>query len=128
MKRPDRHHFWTATGRWCTISAVIFAARRSTAKLLPGLVVLWLAFAVLGGIVFLPQHAGVDSYSAHDGGLGLCAATAAALFVAVARRVRRPAPTICRVSPTPPVRCPARRVATRPPTVPLRRTLQVFLN
>ena len=109
---------------------MIFAARRSVARLLPPLVVLWLAFAVLGGIVFLPQHAGLDSGSAHETGLGICAATAAALFVAVARRPRRPAPAPGRVplAAVPGAGRPTRRVATGPPVVPLRRTLQVFLN
>ena len=121
---------WTATGGWCTILAVIFAARRSATKLLPLLIVLWLAFAVLGGVVFLPQHAGLDSGSGHEAGLGICAATAAVLFVAVARRPRRPAPTIARVplAAPPGAGCAIQWVATRPPAVPLRRTLQVFLN
>ena len=99
--------------------------------LLPVLVVLWLAFAVLGGVVFLPQHAGLDSGSAHDAGLGICAATAAAVFGAVARRPRRPQPST-RPFPVAPALfavCPARRgaFAARPSAVPLRRTLQVFL-
>lgn len=130
MRRTVVRRPWTATGGWCTIPAVIFAARRSATKLLPLLVVLWLAFAVLGGVVFLPQHAGLDSGSGHEAGLGICAATAAALFVAVARRPRRPAPTIDRVPLTAPLDAgrSTREVATRPPAVPLWRTLQVFLN
>ena len=99
------------------------------ARLLPPLVVLWLAFAVVGGIVFLPQHTGLDADRAHDAGLGLCAATAAAIFAAVARRPRWPAPVRCERRSSPPVRHHAAgRAVPRAPAVPLRRTLQVFLN
>lgn len=109
---------------------MIFAARKSVAKLLPPLVVLWLAFAVLGGVVFLPQHAGLDAEGAGEAGLGLCAATAAVLFVAVARRPLRPAPAAhpARSGAAPLSVRPALWAAPRPPTVPLRQTLQVFLN
>ena len=94
------------------------------------MVVLWLAFAVLGGVAFLPQHTGLDADPVQGPGLGLCAATAAAIFAAVARWPRPPsfkAGRACRSAPS--VRRPAAgRAAPRAPAVPMRRTLQVFLN
>ncbi len=101
---------------------------------MPPLVVLWLAFAVMGGAVFLPQHAGLDAdrdaESSQEAGLGLCAATAAVLFVAIARRPRRPASSLKREPPTPSPRVvvrPAKGVATLPPYASLRSALQAFL-
>ena len=98
------------------------------------LVVLWLAFAVMGGAVFLPQHTGVDvdrkAESSQEVGLGFCAATAAVLFVAIARRPRRQTLSAACPSQTSTSRAgkrPAGGSAPRPPSVPLRRTLQVFL-
>ncbi len=127
---PGGTRSWTATGGWCTIPAVILATRKWVTKLLPSLVILWLAFVVVGGAVLLPQHSGLDADRADKAGLGLCAATAAAVFAAVARRPRRPACSSWRSCQTPPS-CPDHtvgRTVPLPPAVPLRQTLQVFLN
>lgn len=125
---------WTTAGGWCTIPAVILAARRSVTRALPPLVVLWLAFAVLGGVVFVPQHQGPFDAD-HGPDAGLCAATAAVLFVAIVRPSRRPVAPVGRTPRRTPLTARAtpshgrhpRRAMPRPPSVPLRRTLQVFL-
>lgn len=59
-------------------------------RVLPLLVVVWMAFAVLGGALYLAEHGKSSGDSLAKTGVGLCAATAAVVFATRAGKVRGP--------------------------------------
>lgn len=92
------------------------------------LVVVWMAFVVLGGALYLAKHGEPSGDSLVKAGVGLCAATAAALFATGAGKVRAPSPDL---NWTPLYSGPSFSKtivpdASAPLVIPLRPLLQVF--
>lgn len=102
--------------------------RNTAFRVLPLLMVVWMAFAVLGGALYLAEHEGPSGDSLVKAGVGLCAATAAVLFATGADKVRGPSLDIIRV----PVDLGLSsskviaRGAAAPLVIPLTPLLQVF--
>lgn len=92
------------------------------------LVVVWMAFVVLGGALYLAKHGEPSGDSFVKAGIGLCAATAAALFATGAGKVRAPSPDLdwTPLYSRPSFSRTIIRGASTPLVVPLRPLLQVF--
>lgn len=106
----------------------MYLIRNIAFRVLPLLVVVWMAFAVLGGALYLAEHGDSSGDSLVKAGVGLCAATAAVLFATRAGGVRVPSPDIKWVplylGPRPSKIIS--RNASAPLVIPLRPLLQVF--
>lgn len=66
--------------------------RRLTLAVVPLVILLWTTFVVLGGAMYVSEHADVDQGQAVKTGLGLCAATVALLSSGITRVPSPPAP------------------------------------
>ncbi len=71
---------------------VLQTMRNIAFRVLPLLVVVWMAFAVFGGALYTVKHGEPSGDSLVKTGIGLCAATAAILFSGGPGKVRPPAP------------------------------------
>ena len=105
--------------------------RNIALRLLPVLVVVWAAVAVLGGAIYLANHAGPpDGETAAKGGLGLCAVSVAVIVGRAVRRVTIP-PLVAGLLPAFAARPPivlARSALSGPPATgpPVFVLLQIF--
>lgn len=106
----------------------MYLIRNIAFRLLPLLVVVWMAFVVLGGALYLAEHGDSSGDSLVKAGVGLCAATAAVLLATGAGKVLVPSPYIKWI----PLYLGLRsskimvRGASAPLVIPLRPLLQVF--
>lgn len=93
---------------------VVLRLRNIALRLLPLLVMVWATVAVLGGALYLANHADPpDTGDAAKAGLGLCAVSVAVIVGRAVRRVTIP-PLAVRLLPA---------FAARPPRGPGRNTL-----
>lgn len=76
---------------------VVLRVRKTAFRLMPVLVVVWATVAVLGGAIYLANHAGPsDGDDAAKAGLGLCAVSVA---IFAGRAVRRLTPFVAGLRP-----------------------------
>ena len=98
-------------------------------RVLPLLVVVWMAFTVFGGAMYVAKHAKPSEHSVAKAGMGLCAATAAILFSAGVGKTPPSLPDI-RYSPLDMLLSRTSQVtlqgASAPLVIPLVPLLQVF--
>ena len=78
---------------------VVLRVRKTAFRLIPVLVVVWATVAVLGGAIYLANHAGPsDGDDAAKAGLGLCAVSVA-IFAGRAVRRLMPPPFVAGLRP-----------------------------
>ena len=111
------------------MKGVVLGLRNIALRLLPVLVVVWATVAVLGGAIYLVNHADPPGDAA-KAGLGLCAVSVAVIVGRAVRRVTIP-PLVAGLLPASAARPPialARGVLSGPPATgpPFFVLLQVF--